>query len=200
MPELLQRLLEDLRATTLSEGVAVLLGLAYILLVRRRNRWAWVAGGLSALLFTWLFARAALPMQAGLQLYYVGMSVYGWLHWSRAGQMGRIGTWPWWAHATAIAVVLLLAAGLARLLARETQAAWPYLDSATTVASLLATWLVARMKLENWLYWIVIDTVLAFLYAVQGLVFTALLFVLYLVIAGAGFRTWLHSYRQQTPA
>lgn len=200
MPELLQRLLDGLRATTLPEGVAVLLGLAYILLIRRRSRWAWVAGGLGALLYTWLFARAALPMQAGLQVYYVVMSVYGWLHWSRAGTQPPVSTWPWRAHVAAIAIVLGIAAALARLLATETQAAWPYLDSATTVGSLLATWLTARVKLENWLYWIVIDTVLVFVYAAQGLVFTALLFVVYLLIAGAGLRTWLHSYRQPTAA
>ncbi|MET0280660.1 MAG: nicotinamide riboside transporter PnuC [Steroidobacteraceae bacterium] len=201
MPELLlQRLLDGLRATTLPEGVAVLLGLAYILLIRRRSRWAWVAGGFGALLYTWLFARAALPMQAGLQVYYVGMSVYGWVHWSRAGEQPRISTWSWRLHVAAVLLVLAMAAALARLLATETQAAWPYLDSATTIGSLLATWLTARVKLENWLYWIAIDSVLVFLYAAQGLVFTAALFVLYLVIAGAGFRTWLHSYRQPTRA
>lgn len=198
MPELLQRLLEGLLATTWPEGVAVVLGLAYIVLVRQRSRWAWAAGGASAVLYTWLFARADLPMQAGLQVYYVGMSVYGWWHWSRPGTTARISTWPWRWHALAIGGVLLLSGAVARWLSAETQAAWPYLDSATTLASLLATWLVARMKLENWAYWIVIDAVLAFLYAAQGLVFTAALFLLYLLIAAAGFRTWLHSYRTQT--
>lgn len=198
MPELLQRLLDGLLATTLPEGVAVVLGLAYILLVRQRSRWAWLAGGGSAVLYTWLFAQASLPMQAGLQVYYVAMSVYGWIHWSRAGTTERISTWPWQAHGLAIGAVLVIAALMAHWLALETQAAWPYLDSATTLASLLATWLVARVKLENWVYWIVIDAVLAFLYAAQGLVFTAVLFVLYLLIAGAGLRTWLQSYRTQT--
>ena len=55
----------------------------------------------------------------------------------------------------------------ARWLAAETDAAWPLLDSLTTWFSLLATWLAARAKLENWLYWIVIDGVLVFLFYVQ---------------------------------
>jgi nicotinamide mononucleotide transporter len=64
--------------------------------------------------------------------------------------------------------------------------------------SLLASWLTARAKLESWLYWIVIDTVLAWLYAVQGLVFTAFLFLVYLVVAVAGFIEWFKTYRRQT--
>ncbi|MEP7313197.1 MAG: nicotinamide mononucleotide transporter family protein, partial [Pseudomonadota bacterium] len=70
--------------------------------------------------------------------------------------------------------------------------------SATTVLSLLATWLVARMNLANWLYWIGIDAVLVFLFAVQGLVFTAALFALYLVLAAAGYFSWRRKYRAQT--
>ena len=175
----------------------MLLGLAYVLLALKQNRWCWVAGGLSSLILAWLSARSRLPMQALLQLWYVGMAVYGWRRWSRA-HGDRIGTWPVRWHACGIAACLLVSVLVARWLASETQAAWPWLDSATTVLSLLATWLVARMKLENWLYWIVIDAVLVFLFAVQGLVFTATLFTLYLFIAAAGYFSWRRKYRAQT--
>jgi len=104
-------------------------------------------------------------------------------------QIGRLVTRP---------ARLQLAVAIARFLAAETQAAWPHLDASTTVLSLFATWLTARGKLENWLYWIVVDAVLAWLYATQGLVFTALLFLIYLVIAAAGFIEWLKVYRRQT--
>jgi Nicotinamide mononucleotide transporter len=57
------------------------------------------------------------------------------------------------------AASLLLAVAIARVLAAETQAAWPHLDASTMVLSLFATWLTARGKLENWLYWIVVDVV-----------------------------------------
>ncbi|MEP7313332.1 MAG: nicotinamide mononucleotide transporter family protein, partial [Pseudomonadota bacterium] len=145
MPEdLLARLWMGLRATTWPEAIAVLLGLAYVLLALKQNRWCWVAGGASSLILAWLSARSRLPMQALLQLWYVGMAVYGWRQWSRP-QGDRIGTWPARLHAAGIAAALLLSLLVARWLASETQAAWPYLDSATTVLSLLATWLVARM-------------------------------------------------------
>ena len=65
------------------------------------------------------------------------------------------------------------------------------------VLSLFATWLTAGGKLENWLYWIVVDAVQAWLYAAQGLVFTAFLFLVYLVIASVGFIEWSKTYRRQ---
>ncbi len=66
------------------------------------------------------------------------------------------------------------------------------------VLSLFATWLTAGGKLENWLYWIVVDAVQAWLYAAQGLAFTAFLFLVYLVIASVGFIEWSKTYRRQT--
>ena len=104
----------------------------------------------------------------------------------------------WRGHAAGVAASLLLAVVIARFLAAETQAAWPQLDASTMVLSLFATWLTAGGKLENWLYWIVVDAVQAWLYAAQGLVFTAFLFLVYLVIAAAGFIEWLKTYRRQT--
>lgn len=192
---MLQRLLDGLLATAPLEAAAVVLGLLYSLLAVAHRRSCWIAGGLSAALFVYLASRAALPMQAMLQGFYVVMAVYGWLQWSRAGGVPRVTTWPLRNHCIAIAILLASAFALAGVLARETDAAWPYLDSVTTLASLLATWLIARSKLENWLYWIVIDALLAFLYAAQGLVFTALLFVVYLVVAVIGYGSWLRRLR-----
>ena len=99
---------------------------------------------------------------------------------------------------SAVIASLLLAVVIARFLAAETQAAWPQLDASTMVLSLFATWLTAGGKLENWLYWIVVDAVQAWLYAAQGLVFTAFLFLVYLVIAFVGFIEWSKTYRRQT--
>jgi nicotinamide mononucleotide transporter len=191
-----KRLMADLLATSPAEAAAVLLGLAYVVLAARRSRWCWVAGAISSFILAWLAWRARLPMQAALNVWYVLMSGYGWYHWSReSGTLIRV--WPLWKHVLGIGVSLLVAKLVASALSVETQAAWPYLDSATTLLSLLATWMVARMVLENWIYWILIDAVLVFLFAAQGLVFVALQFIVYLVIALAGFISWLRLYRHQ---
>lgn len=75
------------------------------------------------------------------------------------------------------------------------------LDSAVAWASVLATWFVARVKIENWLYWIATDAVLIFLSIQQGLAFVAFLYLGYLCIATVGLVTWLRVLRnQQAPA
>src|SRR5690606_23783949 len=99
------------------------------------------------------------------------------------------------------AVGLLAAAGLnGWLLTRYTGAAWPYLDSFTTWGSVLTTFLVVKKVLENWLYWIVIDSLSIYLYIDRGLYLTAGLFAAYLVIVVFGYFSWLNLYRANQPA
>jgi nicotinamide mononucleotide transporter len=198
MPDgLTARLWTALLATSPLEASAVLLSLVYVVLAVPRSRWCWVAGAAGSLIYVWLFARARLPMQSLLQVWYVGIAVFGFMRWSREGTT-RISLLSWRGHVAGIAASLLFAAAIAHFLAAETRAAWPYLDASTAMLSLLASWLTARGKLENWLYWIVIDAVLIWLYAAQGLVFTAVLYLIYLVLAAIGFAEWLKTYRRQT--
>ena len=192
--------LGQLAATTPLEGASVVLGLMYLVLAVRRNRLCWIAGGLSSAIVMYLAAEARLPMQAALNVYYVAMSVYGFVRWTKDRETSApaVTTWPLRAHAAAWAAILAVSALTAHWLARETQAAWPYLDSLTTWGSLFTTWLVARSKLENWIYWLVIDSIQAFLFVAQGLVLLAVLLVVYLRIVIAGFFLWLRLYRIHT--
>jgi nicotinamide mononucleotide transporter len=193
----IESVLAGLAATTPLEGVSVVLGIAYALLAVKRNRWCWVAGGLGAAILVYLSWVARLPMQAALQAYYAAMGIYGFWRWSRAeGEATRaVTTLPLKMHLLAWAGVLTVSAISSWLLAGKTQAAWPFLDSLTTYGSLFATWLVAQVKLENWLYWIVLDAISVFLYGAQGLMFVALLFVVYLVVAAVGFLAWFRTWR-----
>jgi nicotinamide mononucleotide transporter len=199
----LELALAGLASTEPPEAVAVLLGLAYSVLAVKRSRWCWVTGGVSSAIFIYLSIRARLPMQAALQVYYVIVSVYGWVHWTREVEaQGTVGVsvWPLRWHAVSCLAVVLVSALTARWLAAQTQAAWPFLDSLTTWGSLFATWLTARVKLENWLYWIIMDSILAFLFGAQGLYFAALLSIVYLGVSAVGFIRWLKTYRTPIPA
>ena len=110
----------------------------------------------------------------------------------------KITTWPRRYHLFAI-LGILLASGLSgALLARYTDAAFPYADSFTTWGAIVTTWMVARKILENWFYWFVIDSVGVFLYYSRELYLTAGLFVLYLVLVVVGYLAWHRSYAEST--
>ena len=180
---------ELVRAT---EIVATLFGAAYVVLAARRNRLCWLAGAVSSALVGLLSVVRELPMQGALNAYYVGMSVYGWWNWTRMSGQGElpVRTLALRWHLLAAALLVALSWFTAGLLARETQAAWPLLDSLTTWFALYATWLVARARIENWIYWIAIDGVLVYLYYKQGLPIVALQFAVFMGLALAGFVAW----------
>ena len=195
MEAALRSLLEQARASSPLEWVALAAGLGYAVLAVRRDRRAWIFGAVSSAVLAWLAAGARLPLQAALQTVYVAMAVYGFRTWTReadgadAGRV-RIGRWPPARNLLALGAVALGTLALAPLLARYTDGAWPALDAAVTLGSLLATWMTARALLDNWAWWIVVDAASLVLYASQGLVFVAVLYFVYMVIAVVGLRDW----------
>jgi nicotinamide mononucleotide transporter len=86
--------------------------------------------------------------------------------------------------------VLLLVIVSGELLTRYSNAALPFLDSLTTWGAVVATFMVTRKILENWIYWFVIDAVSIALYISRDLFFTAALFTAYLVMIVIGYRSW----------
>jgi nicotinamide mononucleotide transporter len=181
------------------EILAMVAGAGYAVLAARRNRLCWVAGAVSSAFAALLAGLGELPMQSALQVFFVGMSLYGWWSWTRSSAAGElpVGVWPFSWHLGAAVALTLLSFLSAHWLAQGTAAAWPLLDSLTTWFSLLATWLAARARLENWLYWIAIDGVLVFLFYVQDLPFLALLNLLFIGIAAAGYIAWRRRFRTQ---
>lgn len=195
----MEQLWRDLLATAPLELLAAALGIVYVVLIVRRQRLGWVAGGISSAMYVWLAAGAHLPMQSGLQVFYVFMSLYGWWSWTRNQQQehGRIASWRWPRHALAVLAIVLLSLASARWLASQFDAAWPLLDSLTTIGSLYATWLVARSVLQNWLYWIALDAITVFLFASQRHPVTAALYACFLLLAASGYVQWRRQLRSQ---
>ena len=182
-----------------AEVGAVGLALIYVLLAVYQNRWCWVAAIVSALLYVFIFWQVQLYLEAVLQCFYIGMAIYGWRVW-RGGQAApekAITTWPWRHHLMACGVLLCVTLLLGAVMTRWTDAAAPFIDAATTVSALLATWLVAQKILENWLYWIVIDMASIWLYLSRDLSLTAALFAGYVLLAAFGYRTWRAQWLQQ---
>jgi nicotinamide mononucleotide transporter len=188
----MSELLRSFAAMPALEWVAVALALAYLLLAVRQNSWCWACAIASSAIYLVLFVRGGLVMQAALQVFYVGMAVYGWRAW-RSGAAGAplsVSRWAASRHALGVGVVLAATLVNGWLMGGATAGWVPYVDAFVAWASVLATWLVARKVLENWLYWIVVDTVAVVLYWSQGFHATAALFVLYVVIAVRGYLAW----------
>ncbi len=172
------------------EALAVALAVAYLVLAIRQSAWCWAAGIASAGIYLALFFGARLFAEAVLQLFFIGVSIYGWRQWQRPARELPVVTWTPARHATALGAVALLAAVNGAALAAFTPAALPYLDAFVSWGSVITTWMVARKVLENWLYWFVIDSVSIYIYATRGLWLTAALFALYLVLIVIGYAAW----------
>jgi len=189
------------------EGVAVVLAIAYLLLAIREKVLCWLFAFISTAIYTVLFWDVSLLMDSALNVYYMLMAVYGWYSWTRGGTNGdeqphalAIRSMSGRQHVFVIAGIAVLSLASGYLLSEYSSAAWPYIDSFTTWASVITTYLVARKYLENWLYWIVIDAVSVPLYIERGLNLTALLFAAYVVIAVAGYVSWRGHYRNKGQA
>lgn len=203
MADFLLELSAEASALSVLEAVAFVLGVAYLLLAIRESIWCWPAAFLSSGIFAMLFATSRIYMDAGLQVFYAAMAVYGWWVWRSAGPSRdelQVHRWPAKHHLFAGMVVLVLSSVSGWLLATYTDAAYPYVDSLTTFASFWATFLVARKVLENWYYWLVIDAVSIAIYLERGLEFAALLFAVYLVMIPFGLVAWTRSMHQSSPS
>lgn len=188
------------QAMSLLELSAVALGVAYLLLAMKEKILCWYAAFLGTALSIYIFWNVNLLMESALQIYYLMMAVYGWYQWKygarHQGQLS-ISTWSLPMHLMAIAGVLGCSAISGYLLTENSQAAWPYLDSFTTWGSIVTTYMVAKKVLENWIYWLAIDSISIFLYLDRQLYLYALLFMVYIVIVIFGLIAWTRHYQTQ---
>ena len=197
----IQTVLAAAQSMSLLELVAVVFAMAYLLLAVRENVLCWLFAFLSTAIYTVLFWDVSLLMESALNVYYMAMAIFGWYQWTRGGTNDSgeapalaIRSMSGQQHAWVIASISILCLVSGYLLSEHSSAAWPYVDSFTTWASVITTYLVARKYLQNWLYWIVIDTVSIPLYIDRGLNLTALLFVAYVIIATIGYFKWRDHY------
>jgi nicotinamide mononucleotide transporter len=189
------------------EVAGVLFSVLYLVLAIRENLWCWPAAFVSSALTVLVMAGARLYAEAVLNVFYAAMAVYGFVQWRYGGRRDgatqlAISVWPLRAHAAAIGGSLAASALVGYWLAVQTDAAFPYLDAFVTVSSVVTTYMVARKILENWLYWLAIDSLAAYLYFERELYLYTALFVLYLALVVLGLRRWHRDWsaRREVPA
>ncbi len=175
------------------EWTAVALSLCYVVLATRQSIWCWPFAFLSSSLFVFITWQASLVGESFLQLFYVFMAVFGWWQWqapATSEEHPTLSEWSIAAHGLIVGgglpLSLLLGLGFERLFG----SAMPYLDALTSVFSLIATFMLTRKVLSNWLYWIAIDTLNVYLYWNRDLGITAGLYALYAILALWGYIQW----------
>ncbi|GJM35256.1 MAG: nicotinamide mononucleotide transporter [Saprospiraceae bacterium] len=194
-------LARQLQSMSWMDWVATLTALIYVVLAARENNWCWLFGIISCSLWAYVtFAFYQLYLDAILQLFYVIMSFVGLYRWKYGGQANSalpISRLSGQAHLLWAITGLILSLGFGYFFAAYTSAAATYLDALTTVFSVIATFLLIQKRLDNWLYWVLIDALYAYLYFSRGALLFGLLMVIYVIIASVALYNWIQIYKQE---
>lgn len=173
------------------------LSIIYLYLSIKQRVSLWIFGFLCSLLYAIVFFQSKFYADMSLQFYYLGVSVLGWISW-RAGKPENRKELPV-KRTTPLsgAIILVIALVLYFLyyfiLSEYTDSPLPKADAFTTALSIVATWMLARKMIEHWWLWIIVDSVSAGLYFYKALYPTAILFVIYTIMAIIGYRQWKKS-------
>lgn len=190
MPQTIYSLLEGNSV----EVLGAVLGLVYIFLSIRQNIFTWPVGLLTSALYIYVFLKTKFYADMALQVYYVGISIYGWYYWikgnpEKESELPVVQT-PHRFRVPLMVISIVLFLFIAWILKNFTDSPIPFWDAFTTAFSLTATWMLARKYLETWLIWIVVDIVSAVLYAGKDLWATVILFTVYTGMAATGYFQW----------
>jgi nicotinamide mononucleotide transporter len=171
-----------------------ILALVYVVLALRLNRWCWVAGIASSIIFVAVYFNSALYYESALNILYAMLGVYGWISWkdqsSASSESVRKSSSAFLIYGSAIALASGLVLGTITYTLLNADLA--YADALLTTFSVFATVLSARKLIENWIYWIVIDAASSVVYIIKGpsMYLVAVLFILYTCMAIGGYYSW----------
>ncbi len=175
------------------EWLAAMLGLANVWLIVKRSVWNYPFALAMCALYLLIFADAKLYSDAGLQIFFIAINLYGWLAWLKnRADAGDVVVECMdtaqrliWAAGT-LGLCILWGTGMARL----TDASYPYWDGSVAMISIVSQILMAQRKLENWIGWIIVNALSIPLYLVKGLYPTMVLYTILLGMAVIGWLQW----------
>ena len=192
---------------SLTELLGFLTGVANVWLLARQVLWNWPVGIANNLLYFAVFVHSGLYGDAGLQLVYATLGVYGWWTWSHPASestAGRVSlavtrtsraTWARLIPATAGAAI-----GLYFFLKRFTDSTVPQWDGLTTALSLAATYGQTKKLLESWWIWIAADLIYIPLYIYKDLRLTSALYAIFMILCVVGLREWWKALKARPTA
>jgi len=186
---------------------ATLFGFACVALTVKQNIWCWPTGLVQVVLYIFVFYHAKLYSDLILHVIYIGLQFFGWYFWLHGGKnqtsapvikLSGINQSTFTSAYMWMAVTIFSTSVWGFIMKTWTDASLPYWDAFTTVASLIATYLMAKKVLESWLWWIAVDVVAIGVYFYKGLYPTTVLYITFLVMATMGYFSWKKSLKGQS--
>lgn len=205
-------LIKNVKETQLLEWLAVGFGLAEVLLARKNSIWLYPAGIISVTLTMVLLSKVSLYAEIVLNMYYLVMSIYGWIHWKNQEDEQQIK--PSWAKPKAwlVACAIVLLAflifyfslihlpGHFKVVGKDiyfTKSDVPFADAFVSAFAWAGMWLLAQRKVENWLFLNISNLVAIPLLFHKQLPLLAFLTIFLFVVAIFGFFDWKKMIKNQ---
>jgi len=177
------------------EIAGVLFGLLSVWYAKKNNIWVYPTGMISTSIFVYLLFKWALLGDMIINAYYFIMSAYGWYYWSKREE--HVVVHPITSTTKKefkTALLLFVASLLFVIWIYQVFDKWKdwtaYVDTLTTAIFFVGMGLMARRKIEHWLFWILGDIISIPLYFYKGLTLTSLQYVIFTLIAMYGYRSW----------
>ena len=192
---------DDMSTDLIIEIIGAAIGLIYLFLEYKANVWLWPAGIVMSLFYVVIFFHGKFYADAAVYLYYIGANTYGLLKWTQSRRQGltadgieanelTITHVPSKKILPIAATAIALWGLLYWILSTFTDSPVPLGDAFTTALSIVAMWMLAQKYLEQWLLWIIVNVVSTALYFWKGLYPTAILFIVYVIVAVLGYFRW----------
>ena len=195
MNQIVEQFVAGIQNTTWLEFTAVIFGIASVVFSRMENILVYPTGLVNTILYTYFcFSWWGLYAEGSLNFYYTVVSIYGWVLWTRrdnaTSKKLRITTSSSRGWMFAIIFFLICWAILYVVLKEYTDSTVPWGDSFASASAYTGMWLMARKKLENWIWWIFTNIASIPLYFYKGAVFTSVQYLVFLILAILGYITW----------
>jgi len=177
------------------ELIGVFFGLCSVWYAKKDNILVFPTGLISTFIYAYLLWQWSLLGDSMINGYYFIMSIYGWYHWTR--KKGDVEEFPIsvMTNKEKKAAVIIFTATIVFViivyLYFDKFTSWySYLDTFLTALFFVGMWLMAKRKIENWLFWIVGDLLSIPLYLAKGYTFTSFQYLVFTIIAVYGYLEW----------
>jgi nicotinamide mononucleotide transporter len=204
MEHIIEGIINGILQTTLLEWIAVATGLTSVWFSMKENIWVYPTGIVSVLIYVYLAFEYKLYADMGVNFYYFVMSVYGWYYWIHPKDKSQAQV-PVTVNSRnenffTIGLMLVSFGILYFGLSNFTDSDVAFWDPTTTSFAIAGMYLMARKKLENWIAWIITDLISIPLYFYKGLVLTSFQFLIFTILAFAGYIAWRNSLKEREEA